>query len=371
MKFSIIRSNVVDALSKIQGICSRRTNTVIGNCVLIRAEPGRIWIYANDGETGFEGFYPAEVESEGKIALNARKLFEIIKDFPTDEILFKEVDNYWIEIGSERVQFNMVGMNPDDFLDIPFMESDFSFRMESAPLKKMIERSQVVSVGDERKPHTLGICLQCLSDENQTILRMLSTDSNRLSKTEYVFPEKIDIENIHGILIPKKGVNEVARILRPDDPIDIAVENNHIFFRQNNETTVIRLLEGSFPQYGDIISWPDAHLIRVNTKMFIGILKRMSILSSDDYKAVIFNLFEGKMTISSTNPELGESREELSIDYQGEPLEIGLNPRFVIEALSLIEDEFSIIRITNGKAPCLIEGELDKSYLNVTMPMRL
>ena len=371
MKFTINKPDVVDVLSKIQGICSKKTSTVISSCVLIKAEGERIHLYANDFETGFEGYYPAIVESEGQIAINARKMFEIVKDFPVDEILVTEVENYWIEIGKDNIQFNLVGMNPADFTNLPCIQNASFFSMDSSQLKKMIERTQIISVGDEKKPHTQGICLQCLTVDEKTIIRMLSTDGNRLSKAECVLSEPVMTDNIKEILIPKKGIGEVARILIPGKKIEIAVENNHVFFRQDTETTVIRLLEGSFPEYSDYISWPDAKKIKVNTRSCTAMLKRMSILSSDEYKAVVLTIFEDKMIIRSTNPELGESREEVHIEYQGDSLEVAFNPRYMIEALGLIEDEFTILHITSGQTPCLIEGETDKSYLNVIMPMRI
>ncbi len=371
MKFTVKKQDVVDALSKIQGICSKKTSSVITTCVLIRVEKDRIYITANDFETGFEGYYPADVESEGVIAINARKLYEIVKDFPVDEILVTEVENFWIEIGRGNIQFNMVGMNPDDFTNLPCVENASFFTMDSSLLKKMIERTQIISAGDDKKPHTQGICLQRVTVDEKTVVRMLSTDGNRLSKAECVLSEKVNMDDISGILILKKGIGEMTRILIPGKPIDIAIENNNAFFRQENETTVIRLLEGAFPEYSDYITWPDARKIRVNTKACTAMLKRMSILSSDDYKAVVFTLFEDKMTIRSTNPELGESREEVQIDYQGDSLEVAFNPRYMIEALGLIEDEYTILHITSGQTPCLIEGETDKSYLNVIMPMRI
>jgi len=371
MKFTVNKPNVVDVLSKIQGICSKKTSTVISSCVLIKAEGEGISLYANDFETGFAGAYPAIVESEGQIAINARKMFEIVKDFPVDKIVVTEVENHGVEIGKDNIQFNLVGMNPADFTNIPAVQNASFFPMGSSQLKKMIERTQIISVGDDKKPHTKGVCLQCVTADEKTVIQMLSTDGTRLAKAESVLSEPVMTDNIKEILIPKKGIRELARILIPRGIIEIAVESNHIFFRQGTEITAIRLLGGSFPEYNDYISWPNAKKIKVNTQAFLAMLKRMSILSSDEHKAVVLTIFEDKMTIRTINPELGESREDVQIDYPGELIEAAFNPRYMIEALGLIEDEFAILHITNGQTPCLIEGETDKSYLNVIMPMKI
>ncbi len=130
MQFTIIKSQIVDVLSRIQGLTGRKSNLAITASVLLRATADGITLAATDLETGFMGNFKAEVASEGRIAINARKFFEIVRDYPSDEIKINEIENHWIEIGTEKVQYHIVGMNPDDFPEIPRIEDPNFFDMD-------------------------------------------------------------------------------------------------------------------------------------------------------------------------------------------------------------------------------------------------
>ena len=150
MDFTIKKTVFLDVLSKVQGLTGRKTNLAITTNVLIKAEGSQITVIATDLETGFEGYYPAEIKKEGLAALNARKLFEIVREFPDEQIRIHEVENYWIKIGryengaakDKQVEFNIVGMNPEDFPDIPAIDEVQFFNIDSIALNKMIERTK-------------------------------------------------------------------------------------------------------------------------------------------------------------------------------------------------------------------------------------
>ena len=151
MKFSINKNDIINVLSKVQGLTGRKTNLAITTNVLINATSSGIVIKATDLETGFEGHYPADVEKEGELALNARKLFEIVKVFPEDAIHINEVENNWIEIGNEKVEYHLVGMNPDEFPDIPNADDAQFISMDMAVLSKMIEKTVIIGGASDDK----------------------------------------------------------------------------------------------------------------------------------------------------------------------------------------------------------------------------
>ena len=130
MKITVKKGDLLPVLAKIQRLTGRKTNLAITTNLLIKTIDSGISICATDLETGFEGFYPAAVESEGNIAINARKFYEIVRDFPSDDIGLNEIENYWIEIGNEHVEYHIVGMNPDDFPEIPKIELVEFFDMD-------------------------------------------------------------------------------------------------------------------------------------------------------------------------------------------------------------------------------------------------
>ena len=187
MKFTVNKADVVDILSKVQGITGKKTNLAITTNVLIQTTENGISISATDLETGFEGYYPAEVESEGTVAINARKFFEIVQNFPNDEIVFNEIENQWIKIGRKSVEYHIVGMDHESFPEIPKIhEVDFC-EIDSGIFKRMIEKMVVIgSPGDEKRAHIMGVSVEKhVADDGSHFLRLASTDGKRLSKVDY------------------------------------------------------------------------------------------------------------------------------------------------------------------------------------------
>lgn len=372
MKITIKKNDLLPVLAKVQGLTGRKTNLAITTNLLIKTTDSGISISATDLETGFEGVYPADVESQGSIAISSRKFYEIVRDFPNQEISLNEIENHWIEIGNEHVEYHIVGMNPDDFPEIPKIEEVEFFEIESNVLSKMIEKVVIVSgATDDKRAHIMGIYAERIIKDKQKIFRLVSTDGSRLSKVDCIYDKNYRLPEGPGVIIPKKGLVEVNKFLDAEGPVQVGFKDNSLIIIKDGETIIIRLLEGSFPEYTDIIVKSKKNNIYLDRQLFLMMLKRMSILSSEDYKGVIFNFTEDKLVITSTNPDIGESKEDMVIEFRGEPITVMFNPRFFIDTLNVLGDEKVLINIVNEEKPCLIEGEKDKTYLSVIMPMRI
>ena len=200
---------------------------------------------------------------------------------------------------------------------------------------------------------------------------MVSTDGSRLSKADFIFDKDFDLPLGDNILIPKKGLMEVAKFLDSEGPVNIGIKDNNFIVKKEKETLIIRLLEGDYPKYIDIVSKKEGHDILLDRRLFLMMLKRMSILSSDEYKGVIFHFTQDKLVINSTNPDIGESKEDMEIGYNGDSVEVMYNPRFFIDTLGVIDEDKIVLNIVDDQKPCKLEGENDKSYLSVIMPMRI
>ena len=372
MKFSIKKADIIEVLSKVQGVTGRRSSLAITETVLIRAKNDGITITATDLETGFEGVYPAIVEKEGTIALNSRKFYEIMRDFPTDDVIINEVENRWIEIGHPKVLYHIVGMNPDDFPDAPMVEDTKFLEIDSYTLKRMIERNVIVTgASDDKRAHIIGVYFQKTNEKNKKSVRMVSTDGSRLVLMDGAYEGDIELKDGEGILIPKKGLHEINKFLDTEGVVQIGIKDNHFVLKKEKEVIIVRLLEGAFPSYEQIIIKDNGHIISVNKQKFSMMLKRMSILSSDDYKAAVFNFEKDAIIISASNPDIGESKEDMPIEFDGESLTIAFNPKFFIDTLNVIDSEEVIIFLVNEEKPCLIFDKEDDSFLSAIMPMRI
>jgi len=372
MKFTIKKKEITEVLSRLQGLAGRKTNLAITENVLIKAKKSNIIISATDLETGFEGVYPAEVESEGVVAVNARKLHDIVKIFPTDLININELENRWIEISSENVDYHLVGMNPDDFPDIPKISDVDFFKINSEFFKNMIEKSIVINVaGDEKREHMIGVSFERISNKKEKLIRIVSTDIKRLSKVDYICEKKSGFKKGESIIIPKKGLSEVYKFLELEGDVEIGIKSNHFIVKKENETIIINLLEGEFPEYHDLLKIEDDYDVEFEKNLLLMMLKRMDIVTSDEYRGVIFNFNNNDLQIRAANPNIGESKENLNIKFNRDPFEAAFNPKYFIDALNFIESDKVWLNIKDGEHPCVVHGERESTYLNIIMPMKI
>ena len=372
MKFIINKFQIVNVLAKVQGLTGRRSNLAITENILIRAVTDGIHLTATDLETGFEGFYPASVEKEGAVAVSAKKLYEILREFPSEDILIHEVENRWIEIGKDKVQYHIVGMNPDDFPETPHITEVEFFSIDAAILEKMIERSVIITAtGDEKRAHINGVFIERTHGEDANRLRFVSTDGSRLHKVDHLFSSPAAIPTGEGVLVPKKGLNEVAKFLDIEGEVQVGIKESNFIVKKEMETIIIRMLEGDFPKYEDILNKGHDHIIQMDKIKFGKMLKRMSILATDNYKGAVFNFDENRLVVTATNPDYGESKEETEIEFCGDSIEAAFNPKFFLDILSVIDEENVIINIVDGSHPCLVEGDMDKNFIGVIMPMKI
>jgi len=372
MKMILPKSGLLDVLTKVQGLTSRKTSLAITENVLMQTTDGEVTITATDLETGFEGIYPATVESEGVVAINARKLYDIVKMFPADQIHLEELENRWIGITSDTVEYHLVAMNPDDFPDIPKAEGVEFFEMDAGALKAMIEKSIAISVaGDEKRAHMIGVNFEKIAEDPANCVRMVSTDIKRLAKMDYVCDGAAGVSADESVIIPKKGLAEVNKFLSQDGTVEVGIQSNHFIVRKANETIIINLLDGEFPAYKDLLNIQTGYDILFPREPLLMMLKRMTIVTSEEYKAVIFTYNNHELQVRAVNPNVGESKEKMTIDYDRDPLEIAFNPRYFIEALNFIESENVRLNIVDGERPCIVRAENSDNYLNIIMPMKI
>ena len=370
MKCTLVKSEIQDVLAKVQGLTGRKTNLAITANVRITAQDDTVRIEATDLETDFCGTYPAAVDTPGTIVINARKLYEIIRNFPAEEIRINEVENRWIEIGAEKLLYNIVGMNPDDFPEVVTEDENSDFMEADAfAVRKMIEKTiSIAAPSDEKRVHIIGVLFEALETEDGNRLRMVSTDAKRMAKYDVALESDITDTRV---LIPKKALSEVHKFLDSDGLVKLGVKNNRFVVVKEMESFSVNLLEGDFPPYADLVRHDPEVVIPVTRMAFLMMLKRMAILSSESYRSVIFSLEKDLLTVTASNPDLGESREEMQIPFDREPMEVAFNPRFFIEALSAVESDTSHIHLRDDRSPCLVKADSDTSFLSVIMPMKI
>lgn len=373
MEFKIKKDTMLDALTKVQGITGKKTNIPITSNILISEEESMISIQATDLEVAFKASYEAEVIKGGSTAVPSRKLYEIVRTFPSDIINVKEIENKWIKIANNKVEYNIVGMEPEDFPSFPDIAGIELFEIDINALRNMISKTIYSMLGDEGRAQLSGIYFEYITEGDTNKIRMVSTDGHRLSKIDHIIEEDKPTlgELKDGVIIPKSGIVEMMRNLEGGESVQIGFKNSNFVVKKDKELLIIRLIEGDFPDYEIVIPKKLQNKMNVQKESFLMMLRRMSILSSDKYSGINFKIDKEQLKATTTNPEIGESKETISVSYNGKSLEMAFNPRYFIETLNSMDSEEIVVRFKDEANPCTIEGDNDTGFLSVIMPMRV
>jgi len=370
MELKIPRTEILKGLSLVQSIVERKTTMPILANVLFEAKKKQLSITATDLEVGINCSYPADVLTEGKVTVHAKSLYDIVKELPDDTVHFKMKEGNWVEIKCGKSKFKIVGLSPEEFPELPTRGSGDTKRTDAGTIREMIEKTAFAMSSDETRYNLNGVYTDLSgSDDGKTVL-MVATDGHRLSivkrevGTKWNFPK--------GGIVPRKGVMELKRLAETgDSQIDIWADKKHVIAYRDNTTLVIRLIDGQFPPYEQVIPKKSKRTVAVNRDELIHALKRVSVMSTDRSRGVKFAFSPGNLDISASNPDLGEAKEEMAAEYKGESFEIGFNAKYFIDALTSIKDEQAILQLGDETAPCVLASEYDKNFTHVIMPMRL
>ena len=368
MQFEIKKDVFLKGLTKVQGIIEKRHTIPILANVLIEALDEGIIITATDLEVGIKSKYKAKVISAGKITVSAKKLFEIIKELPDKDIHFTSKNNFWVEITCGKSIFNLVGLSPEEFPKFPEVTSKKS-PVKSEIISEMIDKTIFSISNDETKFNLTGIFIKSEVDNN---ISFVSTDGHRLSKIERNLDGSLDDKFKDGFILPKKGINEIKKLIESSyEFIDIGISDNNFSVNTDTTTLIMRMVDGDFPDYKRVIPEKGKNSALINRDLFLHSLRRISVLSSEKSKGIKVNLSADCLTLSSSNPDLGDAKEEVDISYTGDDISIGFNARYIIDILQAIDKENVLLILKDNISPGLIQPENDEDYTAVIMPMRL
>jgi len=372
MHFTVEKENFLKALSRVQGIVEKRNTIPILANVLIEADEKGISITATDLEVGMKAFYPAKVDKIGKITVSAKKLYEITKELPEKEISFKAKENCWVEIKCGKAIFNIVGLSADEFPYFPYPEKDNFLTIKSNIIKEMIDKTYFSISTDETKYNLNGIYFKYEKIGEESKLILIATDGHRLS----MISKKIDLSNDNelnkGIIFPRKGIYELKKMSDEDESdIKIGFMDNNAVIKKDKTIVIMRLVDGEFPDYNRVIPKQNEYIAQIDRNDFLHSLRRMSILSNEKSKGIKISIKNNYLEISSSNPEFGDAREELEINYSGPDLSIGYNARYIMDVLQNQDSEKIELHIKDNLSPGILKAVDDSDYLAVIMPMRL
>ncbi|MCM8791869.1 MAG: DNA polymerase III subunit beta [Candidatus Omnitrophica bacterium] len=362
MKIKLQKKDLIYALQKVQGIITTKSTLPIISYILLTTQEDILQINATDLDIGIKCRIPMENIESGGICLPARRFFEIIRELPFDDLEITTKKNNLTNIKTKSCEFKIIGLNPEEFPKLPEFKEGQCVKIKSEILKKAISLTSFAVSLDETRYILNGILLYFYGNN----FNMVATDGKRLAIKKEELHESINKEI--KIIVPIKAIRELERNLEDTEEVLLVFGKNQIGFELGNINIISRLIEGDFPDYQQVIPVEVPHKVIVNRQLFLGAIRRAALLTTPDYQAVKLEVFKNKLVVSKSTPDIGESYEELSVEYEGKEMLIGFNPDYLIDVFKNLEDENIAFELTESEKPAVIRKS---DYIYIVLPMRL
>ena len=363
MKFTCSKSNLLNGVQIVSKAVPNKTTMSILECILINASDNQIKLTANDMELGIETIIDGNVEEEGIIALEAKIFLEIVRKLPDNEIVIETDSSYMTTITCEKSKFNIVGKSGEDFTSLPSIEKLDSIVVSQYTLKEVV-RQTIFSISDNDNNKLMTGELFEVNDDK---LKVVSLDGHRISI------RKINLKNSYPkkkVVVPGKTLSEVSKILPGDTDKDVVIffTDKHIVFEFNQTVVVSRLIEGEYFNIDQMLSSDYETKVKINKRELLDCIDRATLrVKEGDKKPIIISISDVNMELR-INSTIGSMDETIDITKNGKDMMIGFNPKFLIDALRVIDDEEIDIYLVNPKAPCFIKDAEDR-YVYLILPV--
>lgn len=363
MKIICNKSNLVKGVSIVSKAVPSKTTMPILECILIDATMDIIKLTANDMELGIQTEIEGDIIEHGMIAIDAKIFSEIVRKLPDNEIVIETNQNLQMTITCEKAKFDISGKSGDDFSYLPIIEKTETVTMSQFTLKEVI-RQTIFSIADNESNKLMT---GELFEIKNGILRVVSLDGHRISIRKIELKDPCEDRKI---VVPGKTLIEISKILSGEVENEVCMyfTSNHIVFEFDHTIVVSRLIEGEYFKIDQMLSSDYETKVRINKKEFLSCIDRATLLVKEgDKKPIIINMGDEVMELRIKS-QLGSMNEDIMIHKEGKDLMIGFNPKFLIDALRVIDDEEVDLYLMNAKAPCFIKDE-QESYIYLILPV--
>jgi DNA polymerase III subunit beta len=364
MEVHVDRDAFIRGLQLVHNIVEpRQTLPILAN-VLVEAGSDAVRLTATDLEVAARVSVPAKVTKPGSITMSARKLMEIVKELPAAPLAIRVQDNAWVGLRCGGASYKLVGLPPDDFPAVGVGESASWISLDGKVLRDMLAQTSFAVSHDESRYALNGVLFSVQGKE----IRLVATDGHRLALATR--PLVSGNGGVSGI-VPRKAVQEIARIVGSGEEVQVSVSDNQFVLQMPSTLLMARLIEGTFPNYEQVVPKAHPRRITLNRAALSAALRRVSVLSEERTKPVKLMLSPGTLKLAAYHPDFGEAEESLEVEYAGEEITIGFNSRYLLEALNAQAGEQVVLEMKDGMSPGVIRSFEEEGALCVIMPMRI
>ncbi len=367
MKFTITREQFQEGLVAVAASVPAKTTLPVLANILLEATKDGLRISGTDLDIAVSTTVPASVDQEGAITLPARKLVEIVRELPSASIRFTAAGEQRVTLECGKSKFKLLGLPREEFPAFPTVSFDGGWTIAAKELHKLIGHVAFAASTEESRPILNGVLWELRPDK----MRMVATNGHRLARMDVpVSGSKTQAD----LIVPPKALDQIRRLFGSDDTVEMARSDNHLGFRSSTTQVYTRLIEGPYPNYEQVIPRENDKVATADKAALAAALRRMSTVASDQTHRIRMAFSSGGCKLSVQTPDLGEAQDELTVTYEGDPLEIGFNATYLLEILKFIPtDEVRMtFKAPERAATCEPVGWDDPaSYMTLVMPLRL
>jgi DNA polymerase-3 subunit beta len=360
------------ALGHVTSVVERRTTIPILSNVLLRVRDSTLEFKATDLEREVIEGVAADVQQPGAVTVPAHMLHDIVRKLPdgSQVDIRRDAEKERLTLAAGHARFALQTLPAEDFPDIGIGEMGQEFELTAQDLKRLIDKTRFAISTEETRYYLNGIYLHTAQSGSKATLRAVATDGHRLAQVELPLPK--GAEGMPGVIIPRKTVHELNRLIEDSSAaVKVAVSPAKVRFEIGSVTLTSKLIDGTFPDYGRVIPANNDKSLFVDKKDFEAAVDRVSTVSSERGRAVKLSISGGRLVLSVTNPDSGSATEEIEVDYDADPLDIGFNSRYLLDIAAQIEGEVAVLKLADPGSPTLIQDKDAKGALYVLMPMRV
>jgi DNA polymerase-3 subunit beta len=372
MRATLERAALLKALAHVHRVVERRNTIPILANVLIRAGTDGLRLQATDLDLEVVETVSADVAQPGATTVPAHTFYDIVRKLPDGSQVALEMsgERAALLIRAGRSRFTLQTLPDSDFPDLAAGELPFSFEVGAADLKRLIDKTQFAISNEETRYYLNGIYLHTVDQGGAPVLRAVATDGHRLARVE--IPAPAGAVGMPGVIVPRKSVAEIQRLVEdPEGQVKVELSPTKIRLSFGAAVLTSKLIDGSFPDYGRVIPTGNDKRLTVDRSEFTSAVDRVSTISSERGRAVKLSLSDRKLVLTVTNPDSGNATEEIEVDYDSDPLDIGFNSRYLLDIAGQLEGDTALIRLADPGSPTLVQDRDGSPALYVLMPMRV
>ena len=371
MEILISQELLSTLLSRAQSVLERKSTRAILENVLLQTAENRFTLAATDLRISLSQEAQCTTISPGSVAIPGRKFHEIVRELPKGEIRIEVKENQWVTVTGGKATVHLPASPSQEYPTLPSLPDHFQ-PFAATSFRRMIEKTIFAASSDESRIYLTGVFLNEWKDPTGILnLRMVATDGHRMSLIDHPLDKPIGLFS-EGVIVPKKGLGELKNLLESvTDSFDFACTDGKIYARTGTTILSVTLIDSIFPNYEQVIPQEVQSWIQIDRASLATALRRVSLLSDEETKTVVLEASPQLLRLSSDNPRFGDAREDITISYEGVPVKIAFNATYFMDLLRAMEGTEVRLGVTDGLAPCLVQGVEDARYLSVIMPMRL